>query len=211
MKALKFIPLVAVLFAACSKQDDVVSPIQQQPTAPQNVQYFNLPVDGAAQFTGMIDGTSAQFIDGQDGVDNVASVTTNGSNTTLASEFTIRENGNVVGKLIIAKRYINQSSLADTANIHQFFAAKAYGFAQGNSNSGVVITYIDHNNTVWTSKGTQTGANFDIKTTKSTFTRPCSVDTYEVKAKIDMACTLYNNNKSITIGGSAVSKFAVAY
>ncbi len=211
MKALKFIPLVAVLFAACSKED-VVSPISQTPSTPtQNVQYYNLPVDGAAQFTGSIDGSSAQFIDGQDGVDNVASVTYNGSNTTLSTEFTIRDNGAVVGKLVIAKRYITQSSIADTANIHQFFAPKAYGFAQGNGNSGVMITYIDHNNVVWTSNGSQSGATFEIKNNKSTFSRPCNVDTYEVKNKIDMACTLYNNGKTIQISGSAVGKFAVAY
>lgn len=212
MKALKFIPLVAVLFTACSKQDDIVTPVAQQPTEPQNnIQYYNLPVDGAAQFTGMIDGVSAQFIDGQDGVDNVASVSYSGNNTTLASEFTIRENGNVVGKLIIGKRYINKNSIADTANVRQFFTPQAYSFAQSNSNSGVTITYIDNNNKVWTSTGAQNGASFEIKNNKSTFSRPCSVDTYEVKNKIDMACTLYNNGKSIQISGSAVSKFAVAY
>lgn len=215
MKALKFIPLVAVLFAACSKQDDIVAPAQQQqtPTPPVTnaAQYYNLPVDGAAQFTGIIDGTSAQFIDGQEGVDNVASVSYSGNNTTLSTEFTIRENGNVVGKLVIAKRYINKNSIADTANIRQFFAPQTYGFAQGNSNSGVTVTYIDNNNKVWTSAGTQNGANFEIKNNKSTFSSPCSVDTYEVKNKIDMACTLYNNGNSIQLSGSAVGKFAVAY
>lgn len=214
MKALKFLPLVAVLFAACSKEE-IVSPAteqQQTPTQPtQNVQYYNLPVDGAAQFTGTIDGTSAQFIDGENGVDNTASVTYNGNNTTMSSEYTIRENGAIVGKLIIAKRYINKSSVADTANVRQFFKPQAYSFAQANGTSGIMITYIDNNNTVWTSNGNQSGANFEIKNNKATFSRPCSVDTYEVKAKIDMACTLYNGNKSIKLSGSAVSKFAIAY
>lgn len=213
MKKITLLALVAIAFTACSKEEITPeTPEQQQPTNPvQNVEYYNLPVDGSARFIGTIDGSTAQFIEGENGVTNAATVAYNGNNTTLGSEFTVRENGAIIGKLIIAKRYINQSYINDTASVRQFLAPKAYTFAQGNSNNGVVITYIDNNNVVWTSTGTQNGANFEIKSNVSSFSRPCNVDTYEVKAKIDMACHLYNGNKTIQISGSAVSKFAVAY
>ena len=211
MKALKFILPVAILFASCAKEE--ISPITPNTPNPQpnNYEYYNLNINDVPQFVGEIDGTTTQFVAGTDGVENVASVSYTGNNSTLATEFTVRENGAVVGKLVIAKRYIAKTSLTDSSNVRQFFAAGNYGFSADNSTSGVVITYIDQNNTVWTSKsGNNADGNFNISTIKTAVTNPCMVVTYEVKTKIDLGCKLYNNGKSMVISGSAIGQFAVA-
>ncbi len=210
MKALKLIPLVAVLFASCAKEEITV-PTQNQPVTPSgSYQFYNINVTDAAQFVGEINGVSTDFIAGQDGVDNVASVSYTGNNSTLATEFTVRENGVIIGKLVIAKRYMNKNSLTDSASVRNFFATGNYTYATENSTNGIVITYIDQNNKVWTSKGENTNSVFAIKNIKTAVTNPCQVVTYEVKTKIDLGCKLYNNGNSISFSGSAIGQFAVA-
>lgn len=211
MKTFTLIIASALLFASCAKEDITINNTNTPNPQPNNYEYYNLNINDVPQFVGEIDGTTTQFVAGTDGVENVASVSYTGNNSTLATEFTVRENGAVVGKLIIAKRYIAKTSLTDSSNVRQFFATGNYGFSADNSTSGVVITYIDQNNTVWTSKaGDNASGNFNIGTIKTAVTNPCMVVTYEVKTKIDLGCKLYNNGKSITISGSAIGQFAVA-
>lgn len=211
MKTFTLIISAALLFASCAKEDISINNTNTPNPQPNNYEYYNLNINDVPQFVGEIDGTTTQFVAGTDGVENVASVSYTGNNSTLATEFTVRENGNVIGKLVIAKRYINKTSLTDSSNVRQFFNVGDYGYATSNSNSGVVITYIDQNNVVWTSKaGDNTNSTFGIRNNTSAVSAPCTVVTYEVKTKIDLGCKLYNNGKSISISGSAIGQFAVA-
>jgi hypothetical protein len=211
MKTFTLIISAALLFASCAKEDISINNTNTPNPQPNNYEYYNLNINEVPQFVGEIDGTTTQFVAGTDGVENVASVSYTGNNSTLATEFTVRENGNIIGKLVIAKRYINKTSLTDSSNVRQFFNVGDYGYSADNSNSGVVVTYIDQNNVVWTSKGgDNANSAFGIRNIKTAVTAPCSVVTYEVKTKIDLGCKLYNNGNSISISGSAIGQFAVA-
>ena len=211
MKTFTLIFASALLFASCAKEEIAINNTNTPNPQPNNYEYYNLNVNEVPQFVGEIDGTTTQLVAGTDGVENVASVSYTGNNSTLATEFTVRENGNIVGKLVIAKRYINKTSLTDSINVRQFFNVGTYGYSADNSNSGVVITYIDQNNVVWTSKGgDNSNGAFNIQNIKTAVSAPCSVVTYEVKTKMDLGCKLYNNGKSISISGSAIGQFAVA-
>ncbi len=211
MKTFTLIFASALLFASCAKEEIAINNTNTPNPQPNNYEYYNLNINEVPQFVGEIDGTTTQFVAGTDGVENVASVSYTGNNSTLATEFTVRENGNIIGKLVIAKRYINKTSLTDSSNVRQFFNVGEYGYSADNSNSGVVITYIDQNNVVWTSKGgDNANSAFGIRNIKTAVTAPCSVVTYEVKTKIDLGCKLYNNGNSISISGSAIGQFAVA-
>lgn len=212
MKLINLTIITAVLFTACSKNDDLIEnptqPVNNQPN--NNVTFYELPVSGNAQFQGSIDGLSTNWVENQAGVENNATVSYTGNNTTLSTEFILREGGSIVEKLVISKRYLDKSTMGDTSSVRNFLTPSECAYSLNNSNNGVVITYIDSDNKVWTSKGENTGSTFSIKNIKTSYTNPCTVYTYQVKTKIDFACKLYNNGNSITISGSAVSKFAVA-